>query len=332
MLGRAMKKPIDKGYRVLIARYVRGQSGRLGKQLKGIRVAEDIELVHQARVACRRLRVALGMSNGALPAGKVKVWRRQIRRLGRSLGRARDRDVQIALLGGVLLSLSDKSLRPGVERVLLRLRQERAKLQEGVIAAADRFEAGGALKAMRAACRMTISTLPPQDAGPHSDEAFARMARRILVRLKELTACEGCLAQGEDRKGHHAMRIAGKRLRYTMEVCRDAYGQRLDGAIEALKRFQQMLGETCDCDVWIAQMPDLRAAERERTIAYLGHDRPMGRLERGFDFLLQERLDRRREVFAELVAHWQQLGRDGFRQQLRGVLKSFRGGEREAAT
>ena len=300
-----MKKPVDARYRLLIATAVRGQARRLGKQIKGVRGGgEDIEFVHRARVACRRLRVALGMSDGAVGAGKVKKWRKEIRRLGRSLGRARDRDVQIEFVGAMQGLVSDKSQRPGVGRVLLRLRQERAQLQEDVIAAADRFRDSGAMKAM--------SKLQVRAGGDDSDEAVARMGRRIRAGCKKLTACEGCLARGEDRKGHHAMRIAGKQLRYTMEICRDACGGRLGAAIEGLRRFQQLLGEVCDCDVWIAQLPDLWAGERDRTIAYLGDDRAMGRLARGFDFLLQDRMDRRREVFAELVAYW---------PELRGVLQ-----------
>ena len=50
---------IDSGYRLLAARYIRRQVRQLAEQLDGVRAAEDIEFVHRARVATRRLRAAL---------------------------------------------------------------------------------------------------------------------------------------------------------------------------------------------------------------------------------------------------------------------------------
>ena len=52
---------MDSGYRLLAAKYIRRQAKQLAEQFDGVRAAEDIEFVHRARVATRRLRAALRM-------------------------------------------------------------------------------------------------------------------------------------------------------------------------------------------------------------------------------------------------------------------------------
>ncbi|MFH1922387.1 MAG: CHAD domain-containing protein, partial [Planctomycetota bacterium] len=52
---------MDGSYQLLAGRYVRRQIRQLIGQLEGMRKADDIEFVHRARVASRRLRAALGI-------------------------------------------------------------------------------------------------------------------------------------------------------------------------------------------------------------------------------------------------------------------------------
>ena len=66
---------------------------------------EDIEYVHRARVASRRLRAALAMFRDGFDAQTWKRWRKQVQRLTGGLGEARDKDVQIEFVRGVLAGL-----------------------------------------------------------------------------------------------------------------------------------------------------------------------------------------------------------------------------------
>ncbi|HKE21472.1 MAG TPA: CHAD domain-containing protein [Bryobacteraceae bacterium] len=45
----------------------------------------------------------------------------------------------------------------------------------------------------------------------------------------------------------HPLRLATKRLRYTLELFRPIYGKRLDERLGALRQVQQQLGDTNDC-------------------------------------------------------------------------------------
>src|SRR5512141_1839971 len=66
----------------------------LSEEVEGVRAGmEDIEFVHRARVASRRLRATLPLFAGCLPRKKTKKWLSQIRAVTRALGAARDTDV-----------------------------------------------------------------------------------------------------------------------------------------------------------------------------------------------------------------------------------------------
>ena len=81
---------MDRTYQFLAAQYIRRQAKQLAEQFDGIRGAEDVEFIHRARVASRRLRAALKMFSDCFDAKKMKRWRKQIRGITEGLGEARD--------------------------------------------------------------------------------------------------------------------------------------------------------------------------------------------------------------------------------------------------
>src|SRR2546430_16602073 len=99
---------------------------------------EDRECVHRIRVASRRLRSFLPLFALCLSRKTCDRWRKQLRRLTRALGEARDLNVQIACVEHVLEQASLEE-RPGLERLLLRLQQRRQALHEPVGQAIERF-------------------------------------------------------------------------------------------------------------------------------------------------------------------------------------------------
>ena len=67
-------------------------------EIDGVRQAKDIEAIHRMRVASRRLRTALPLFADYLPTRKITIWQKQLQKTTRSLGAARDTDVQIEIL------------------------------------------------------------------------------------------------------------------------------------------------------------------------------------------------------------------------------------------
>jgi CHAD domain-containing protein len=313
---------MDGSYRLLAARYVRKQTRQLLKQLDGVRQSDDIECVHQARVASRRLRAGLRLFPECFPGKKVKRWRRKIRRLAQSLGPARDKDVQIEFVSGVLSELDEKSHRAGIERLLLRLKQGREAVQPSVVHAVDAFEASGVGGQMLAAAEKTRSKLKKRHLSVQSPFVFSQAQGHICDRLNELMRYEDCLGDPEDEEHHHAMRIAAKRLRYTMEICQPAYEGRLDESVSMVKGLQTLLGDIHDCDVWVEHLEAFLTRERERTVVYYGNARPFRALKPGLEYLHQERRSRREELFGQLVEYWRELDQAGRWEKLVETVRS----------
>jgi CHAD domain-containing protein len=260
----------------------------LAAQIPGVRARRSSAPVHDLRVASRRVRTALRLLDDAAPSKRCRRWNRELKRLASALSRARDTDVQADFLRAFLAKHRDARLRPGIRRLLLRLRERREKQQVKILRELDRFVARGTLSEIRrrfqrikehrvieSASSFALRSGPEGYEGrvrtPRDDVGRAilpdrgliarathsalrtRLARPILKRLDRMLAHERGIARPERRKELHRMRIAAKHFRYTMEAFAPRYGGRLDPWIRAARRIQTELGEIHDCDVWIHQ-------------------------------------------------------------------------------
>jgi CHAD domain-containing protein len=324
MNPRSLMPSPDQGYRLLAARYLRKQAKRLAAQLDGARRGDSPECVHQARVASRRLRAGLGMLRECFDAEQWKTWRKQIRRVTAKLGEARDKDVQIAYLCDVLDALDEKACYPGVARLLARLERQRERTQPKVVEAVDRLQSSGVLEQMLAVSKEVLSEAGSQAGEVPSASALAEPHRHILDTLEQLLSCQDSLSDPEDRERHHAMRIAAKRLRYTLEISAPVCGGQLDGTVEAIKKVQTLLGEVHDCDVWAEELQAFAAKMCKRIRKHFGDAGPFAGLQVGIEYLQQDRRRRRQQVFQELVDYWQGLNQRQEWERLVEVLKSDR--------
>jgi CHAD domain-containing protein len=324
---------MNSGYRILAAQYIRRQAKQLAEQLEGVRAAEDIEFVHRARVATRRLRAALRMFDDCFAPKRLNRWRKAIRQTTSALGDARDRDVQIEWLCGNLSALTAKECFPGVARVLVQLERDRERLQRKVVKAVERLEAKGVLKEMRRVANRILVAQPPSAVPvdllslgaaapqPPSSEAIERIKQHVLRQLHEFLEQQDSLANAEDHERHHAMRIAAKRLRYTLEISRAVHPGRLDAAVEAIKKVQTLLGDVHDCDVWLDHLDAFAEAERKRIVAMFGHAGRFQRLLPGIEYLQNDLRELRRLTFQHLVAYWAELAERRIWDELQAVVQ-----------
>jgi CHAD domain-containing protein len=317
-----MKLAIDATFQGLAARYLRKQIKQLTGQIEGIRKAEDIEFIHRARVATRRLRAGLRLFGECFPADRLKTWRKEIRRLGQSLGDARDQDVQIAFLCDLLSHLQELQYVAGVARVLVRWERQREKVQPQVIRSIRRLLGTPILHEMLAATKKWRDDGQGDEPWRPSPMLFAHGEKHILSRLEELRAFEPCLSDPQDKAQHHAMRIAAKRLRYTVEICRPMYAGRVDGVLEAIKQVQSLLGEIHDCDMWMVQLDAFTAKEAKRLQKLYGHPGPLARVKAGIHYLRQERQKRREALFSTLTQYWRDLTGEGLWEDLVQAVRS----------
>src|SRR5512134_3023788 len=97
------------------ARIVRSRADELFEQSHDVLDTEDIERVHDMRVASRRLRAVLEIFAPCFPKAEFRDVLRDVKRLADALGERRDPDVHIDAMRGFAAAL-EGSHRHGVER------------------------------------------------------------------------------------------------------------------------------------------------------------------------------------------------------------------------
>ena len=323
LAGATSPLPCDAATRVLAAEAMLKRLEAMAGEADGVALADDVECVHRMRVASRRLRTALELFGDCFPARRVKGWAKEVRRITKSLGQARDADVQILFVEEFLAGVEDPAARPGLARLLLRLRQHRQALQRGVLEMLDRLRESGLVDEMihyllRVRARERLAA--DQDQTGLTPVLLRRAVAEITARLEELLAYEPFLDQPQAAAEHHAMRIAAKHLRYAMEIFEPLHERALGEAVRAARKFQTALGEIHDCDVWLQRLPEFLDQERQRAIDYSGSARGQGRLRAGIHLLERDSAARRSERFEQLRRDWARCARKGVWRDMLAAL------------
>lgn len=292
-----------KSYQLFGANVLLTRLKNMAKEIEGVCRAEDIECIHRMRVASRRMRSALVLFEKYLP-GKAKGWRKEMRGITRALGEARDADIQIEFLQGFLDNLTESRYRPGIQRLLLRIKQQREGLQKKVIKAMNRLKSGDLLDDISHVLGQIRAHAEIHHVGEHSYFIHNEARAAMSLRLEEMLSYEHFVSQPDRLKELHAMRIAAKRLRYTMEVFEQLYPDDFKQILKLVRDIQTLLGDLHDCDVWVNYLPQFLDEERKRILEYFGHAKPLGRLKTGILYLQQERHEQRDKYYHEFVDLW----------------------------
>jgi len=271
-------------------------------EIEGVLAARDIEYIHRMRVASRRLRSALALFEVCFSGKEFKTYSRDVREVTRSLGVARDLDVQLALLESVMSEFSDPKLIPGLHRLELRLKQQRADAQKEVIATIQTLQADDTLVSLA----KWAAPFREMSEGVYlfSPALYELAFSGINARLKELLEHAAYIQDERNITELHNMRISAKRLRYTMEAFADLYGANLKPFINQTRKFQDMLGDIHDADVWIELIPRFIQEENERISIYFGNNRPLRRLLPGLEAFRANRAEKRRADYLQLLEMW----------------------------
>jgi CHAD domain-containing protein len=202
---------------------------------KAIRAA-DIKATHHVRVTTRRLKAAIDLLEPMLPARSRKRFARSLRALRRTLGPARDADVMIGHLPRLEANARRKA---AVEWLRDRLARHREEL---IRARVSGPKASAILRELDAWTMLSRRIhRSPRAAG-------SLLGRVAPVRLADFVDQANHVAQldlamnPDATEDVHALRVSGKRLRYTLELC-EPVGIRLPPAVlRKFKRLQDALG------------------------------------------------------------------------------------------
>jgi CHAD domain-containing protein len=124
-------------YALAAARIVRIRADELIANAENVLDTEDIERVHDMRVASRRLRAVLEIFEPCFPKADFKTVLRDVKALADALGERRDPDVHIEDMDG-FAALVQATNRPGLEALTGRMRERQARGNEVLAAALER--------------------------------------------------------------------------------------------------------------------------------------------------------------------------------------------------
>ncbi len=235
----------------------------------GALLGHDAEFLHQVRVGLRRLRVALMLARRLYTDDEeLAEISRQVSALCVMLGQARDWDVLVTRTLNRLPADEVGTLLQAAQRV----RREQQAQAVTQLAAAD-FQR----LLLRLGCWMQ-GNIEPRCIGV---ESFARaLLDTRRRRLKEA----GAALHRDDAASVHALRIACKKMRYTLEMFAGLW-QECEGLLQALIRLQELLGEMNDLSVARHLLERLDNRARRDTLAriheWIVHDH--AQLARGLD-------------------------------------------------
>jgi CHAD domain-containing protein len=303
----------------------------------GVRAGDDIEPLHRMRVASRRLRAGLRTFRVCIPGKYYRRINSETQAITRALGEARDADVQIAFLKKARKKASGTRGQAGkggadiqdplleaIEFLYGRLRKDRSRFQKNVLVALEKVEKKNLHEFLdRAGLPHSPATNRRRQRNPSSLTCLA--ADQIGRCYADLVAYEPWLQYPDATAEHHAMRIAAKNLRYTMEVFAPVYRLGLRKYISRIARLQKLLGDLHDTDVWIDTVTLLLLKERSRPRSPRDSNRPGPSVIAGLKVFQNHRERDRKRLYRKAVQHWNSLSRAHFWEDLtREVLENQR--------
>jgi CHAD domain-containing protein len=206
----------------------------------GTRVGEDPEELHQMRVAVRRMRAVLKAARPLLDRSWADEMRGELSWLGRALGPVRDADVLIERLRDRAVGFGDSG-RDAVEALIGALVTDRkiARAEVLDVLSSRRY------RALLHRLATAVSQPLPSASGNAPTTALVELVRAEYRRLSKAVQAAG---QDPPDEVLHALRIHGKRLRYTGELAAAGF-KPVRKLVQSTVALQDVLGEHQDACV-----------------------------------------------------------------------------------
>jgi CHAD domain-containing protein len=224
----------------------------------GTRLGEDIEELHDMRVATRRMRAAFEVFGEAFKPKALRSHLKALRTAGRTLGRARDLDVFIEKAGQYLSTLPEDQ-RQGLHPLLDTWEQERLSARAQLVAYLDSQEYRDFIQEyLKFLSKPGAGARPVPGDTPTPNRVREIAPVLIYTRLAAVRAY-GALLPNASVELLHALRIEFKKLRYTVEFFREVLGSEAKAVINDIKSLQDHLGDLNDAQVATGILNDFLA-------------------------------------------------------------------------
>ena len=221
--------------------------------------------LHKTRVASRRIREALPIVGADAAPAKVKKLSKKMRALTRSLGPIRELDVELDIL-------DDKSKPDGVSgRAIEMVRREVASRRQVLRdELAEHAPVDDLKKLLKKLERVGTKGAKSKGRGAKGKgekadgqlEAQWRgvLATRLMRRAKDVAIALEHAGPVYVPERLHVVRISTKKLRYALEIARDAGVAAATPLVRVLKRHQERLGHLHDLQVLLKHVRETEAS------------------------------------------------------------------------
>ncbi len=224
-----------------------------------VRLDDDIEGVHKARVGTRRLRSDLQMLEPVLDEAWAEQLRCRLKGLAAELGVVRDTDVLLQRLWRAVDGLPADD-RPAAALVVHRLEDQRRAQVASLLATMSGEPYVELLDDLVAAA------LRPRTNKRVGDRAAAALPELVRPRWRRLRRAVEELGPGPTDDALHRVRILAKRARYACELAAPVVGDDAADLAGCLAALQDVLGELHDtavAEAWVRRtLPALTHDER----------------------------------------------------------------------
>jgi triphosphatase len=223
----------------------------------GARLGDDLEELHDLRVAGRRLDAILRQFQSFLPPEFLKA-RPTLKTVLRALGHVRDLDVALCELQDFRRKLP-KADRVGVEHLKEHLMSERGRARAQMLSVLDSIWVQKHLQELLLLLDKPVagSEAAAADLALHASPGLIRRRFRKLRKRADL------LGVGSSTEEYHEVRGQVKKLRYALEAVAALYGKPAADTVRALRRWQENLGVQQDAAVAMRRLSALAGAQAE---------------------------------------------------------------------
>jgi putative phosphoesterase len=286
-------------------------------QISGVIDNTDSECVHKTRVASRRLRAALPIFRCCFPRKEYKKWKREIRNITRLLADSRDLDVQITFVQQYIEKLGSSKEKANLNILLQNHKNQRNNIQPNLVNGIEKLLESHTLEEIKMSCQQSISV---KAMATFDKTIILEKARwNIAFGLQNFFGMEEYVHKENEKQKHHEMRIFAKKLRYTMEIFSPMYQNTLSKEIDAVKKFQDTLGEMHDCDVWIEYIPKFVEGAKTNPLTNSGSTKDLDQALLNFKTFIE---NERKKHYTQFLQQWEENQKENFFPRLIATTNS----------
>ena len=267
--------------------------------------SDDIEGIHDMRVATRRLRSAVRDFKPFLDKKPLKNSKEELKKIFNALGQARDQDVAIVALEELREKSNGKKITNGIAELISERRKLRREANAGILGKLSVTAINELKENFTVAVRKATESEDSDKA-----KSFAEAGREVIgERLKEFCELSENIYEPFIDKPLHKLRIAVKRLRYTIELYTVCWGEKLEPFADGLSDMQDHLGEVHDADIWLEFLSERLKNPANMNINFQAKM-----------WLLGEFVQKRTENYRKALSLWSDWHESDFTGSLRSII------------